>query len=149
RPSISARPSFTARSASTSAVQSAATTVRPTRCLSSTGRCRVSAGWMAGRASEDMPGMAEGALRERQNLGRPDPIHQRFMSVLIPEAAARCLELPSAVPLGGPGIGEATQPGGVSDPDGVALDHHVEPLVPAVAAGRQDDVRVRAEIDVL
>src|SRR5688500_6665239 len=65
------------------------------------------------------------------------------------EGALAPLELPAPVPLRAPGVGESLQRLVVRDLNGVALDDHVEPVVPAVAAGRQDHVRVGAQVDGL
>src|ERR1022692_2491041 len=69
--------------------------------------------------------------------------------IRVEEIAVAHVELPSPVPLRGPCRGEAPEGGIVGDPDGVALDHHVKPAIPAVAAGRQDHMRAGAQVDGL
>lgn len=41
------------------------------------------------------------------------------------------------------------EPVAVLDPFGLTLDHDVEPVVPVIAVGREDDPAVAAEIDLL
>src|SRR5438132_9849198 len=57
--------------------------------------------------------------------------------------------LPSSVPPGGPHPGELFEPVMISDPDGLALNHHVETFLPTVAASRQNHVRVPPQVDDL
>src|SRR6185312_10977127 len=93
-------------------------------------------------------GVAERALPEREHLGRPhrEHVHRCGVGVgsalLVGEAAVAHAEGPAAVPLVGPCARESPQRGVVGHAHGLALDDDVRPLVPAVATGRQHDVRV-------
>ena len=81
-----------------------------------------------------MPGLAERvALGVSVDLDRRHREHLAREIIMVKAAIAR-LELPSTVPFGGPHLGEALEHIVVGDPDGVALDHDIEPAVPAVAA---------------
>ena len=56
------------------------------------------------------------------------------------------LELPGPVPLRGPRLGQPPEQGLVADLDGVALHHHVQAALPAVAPGGQDYVRAGRQV---
>src|ERR1700730_13598530 len=99
--------------------------------------------------SERVRGWAEGiALGGGVDLGVPYREHEapKVAHVEVAEAAVAHRELPASVPLGGPHVGEALERSFVGDLDGVPLDHDVQPLVPAIAAGGQNDVRVGAQV---
>src|SRR5271165_3800100 len=101
--------------------------------------------------TEAVAGLAEAALGEREDLGRADLEHQRLPlpAARALEGAVADLELPLPVPLSCPGLCEPGEEGIVGHPYGVAFGHHVEPLVPPVAAGQQQHVRVAAQVDGL
>src|SRR5215471_21849397 len=92
--------------------------------------------------------MAEFALGKSQDLGGLYREHEGRAAPVV-KCAAVHLVLPPPVPLRGPRLGQALEHFVVGEPDGVALDHHVQALVPAVAAGSQDHVRVALEVDGL
>src|SRR5260221_11543370 len=102
----------------------------------------------AGPASEPVPGLAECALAERKDLVRSYREDQGFPGEVM-EAAVACLVLPSPVPLVCPRLSQALQHRVVGDLNGVALDHDVQPVLPVVAAGYEDHVRVAAQVDRL
>src|SRR5487761_1408014 len=100
--------------------------------------------------SEAVPGVAEVALGEREDLGGRYREHQdRLNAIWVVEAPAAHLVLPSSVPLRGPRLSEALEQVIVGELDGVTLDDDVQPCVPVVAASRQDHVRVAAQVDGL
>src|SRR6266516_4747799 len=92
--------------------------------------------------------MAEFALAKSKDLGWLYREHEG-RAAPVAKCAAVHLVLPPPVPLRGPRLGEALEHFVVGEPDGVAHDHHVQPFVPAVAAGDQDHVRVALEVDGL
>jgi len=95
--------------------------------------------------------MADVAPSEREDLGELDREDENRFWVLSVEvkAAVAYEKLPSSVPPGGPHPGELFEPVMIGDPDGLALDHHVEPFLPTVAASRQNHVRVPPQVDGL
>src|SRR5271170_7257839 len=101
-----------------------------------------------GRA-EAVPGLAEGvALGMGEELGGSHRVDMARETFVVKRAVADG-ELPSSVPFAGPRLGQALERVLVGDPDGVALDDHIEPGVPLVAAGRQHHVRVGPQVDGL
>jgi hypothetical protein len=66
---------------------------------------------------------------------------------LVPEAAVVHLVVPTPIPLRRPGLCETFENALVHHPDGLALDHDVEPSLPLVATGRQDHVLVGSQVD--
>ncbi len=99
------------------------------------------------RKSELVTCVAEEALSEREDLGGRDREHENriwedLVFIMVVKAAVAHQVLPSSVPRGSPHLGEAFEHVLVGDPDGVALDHDVEPFLPVVAASRQNHVRV-------
>src|SRR6266699_31534 len=98
--------------------------------------------------------MAEVALSEREDLGELDRedenrIWEDLVLIVVVKGAVAYEILPSSVPPGGPHPGELFEPVMIGDPDGLALDHHVEPFLPTVAASRQNHVRVPPQVDDL
>jgi hypothetical protein len=83
--------------------------------------------------------MADVAPSEREDLGELDREDEHRLVLIVEVKAAVAYEkLPSSVPPGGgPHSGELFEPVMIGDPDSVALDHHVEPFLPTVAASRQ------------
>ncbi len=105
----------------------------------------------SGRKSELVTCVAEVALGEREDLGglyteHEDRIWEDLVFIVVIKAAVAHQVLPSSVPLGSPHLGEAFEHVMVGDPDGVALNHNVEPFLPVVAAGRQNHVRVPTKV---
>src|SRR5690606_9886899 len=98
-------------------------------------------GW--GRA---VPGVAEGPLGEGQDLGRLDRPDLGGAADRVPEAVVVHGELPAAVPLVPPRLGQRHEGAPIGDPLGPALDDHVEPAAPVVAPGGDGDVRVGREV---
>ena len=103
---------------------------------------------------EPVTSMAEVALSEREDLGELDRedenrIWEDLVLIVVVKAAVAYEILPSSVPPGGPHPGELFEPVMIGDPDGLALDHHVEPFLPTVAASRQNHVRVPPQVDGL
>src|SRR5262249_50794318 len=76
---------------------------------------------------EDVTGVTERALAEREDLGRP---HREdaddALAALVHEALGDRLVAPLAVPLFFPGRGELGEARSVGDPLSLALDHHVQ-----------------------
>jgi hypothetical protein len=98
------------------------------------------------RKSELVLRVAEGALGEGEDLGWRDREHEGHPTTCVVKAAVARLELPSPVPLCGPCPGEAFEHVIVSELEGFALDHDIEPCVPVVAAGRQNHVWVPTQV---
>src|SRR3984957_16691712 len=101
--------------------------------------------------SEAMPGGAERvALGVREHLGGPDREHVGpAAAVRAAEEAVAYGELPSPVPPGPERRRHLLQGGVVGDPHGLALDHHVHPLIPVGAPGGQHHVGVGLHVDML
>ncbi len=93
-----------------------------------------------------MTGVGEGALGEREDLGRLDFEHEGHPAILVVKAAVSSFVLPSSVPFRGPCRGQALEQVVVSDPDGVALDHDIESCVPDVAASHQNHVWIPLKV---
>jgi len=66
--------------------------------------------------------------------------------MFVVKAATSPLVLPSPVPFCGPYRGETLEHIIVSDPNGIALDHDIEPCVPGVAASHQNHARVPMKV---
>src|SRR5262249_51422918 len=102
------------------------------------------------RPLKRVPGVAEGALGERQDLRGRDREHlDRVRAAWVVEEPVAHLVLPAAVPLPSPGRGQARERVIVSDLDRVTLDHDIQPPVPAVAPGAEDHAPVAAQVDGL
>src|SRR5687767_8348889 len=108
------------------------------RCPSSTAR--------TGR--ESVASVAEAALAEGEDLRWPhgEDVGDAFATGVAEPIGDR-LELPGAVPLSSPGARELAEPRLVCHALGLALDDHVEAVLPAVAARRQRHPRVAFEVD--
>src|SRR5690348_5085914 len=92
--------------------------------------------------------MAEFSPGKSEDLGWLYRAHEG-RAAPVAKCAGVHLVLPPPVPLHGPRLGEALEHFVVGEPDGVALHHHVQPLVPAIAAGGQDHMRVVFKVDGL
>ena len=98
------------------------------------------------RKSEPMTGVGEGALGEREDLGRLDLEREGHPAILVVKAVAFPLVLPSPVPFRGPCRGEALEHIIVGNLDGITLDHDIEPCFPMGAAGHDNYVRVPMKV---
>src|SRR5215510_1468374 len=99
--------------------------------------------------SEAVACVAEVALAEGEDLGGCYREDQGHTAIFVVKRTVTDLVVPSSVPLRGPRRREAFQRAVVANLDGITLDHHVQPTVPAVAAGGQGHVRACAQIDGL
>src|SRR4051794_22467565 len=81
-------------------------------------------------------GLREVPLREGKHLLRLHFEHQR-PATLVLERVVLHVEPPVSAVLRGPRLGEAVEPTVVGDLDGGALDHYVEPGLPAVDTRRE------------
>src|SRR5215469_4534458 len=105
---------------------------------------------MSGRIGRELvPGVAKAALSERENLRGSDRIDLCFAAAIMVKAAILDAELPPAVPLGGPCRRQAAQLVIVCHPRRIALDHNVQALIPAIAAGQEYYVLVATQVDTL
>ena len=94
--------------------------------------------------------MADVAPSEREDLGELDREDENRLVLIVEVKVAVAYEkLPLSIPPGGPHPGELFEPVMIGDPDGLALDHHVEPFFPTVAASRQNHVRIPPQVDGL
>jgi hypothetical protein len=93
--------------------------------------------------------MSEGSLAEGEDLARGDTEDERLPAGVVVESAVARLVLPATVPLGRPGFGELGKDVIVGLALRFAFDDHIKPLVPAVAAGRDDHVPVGVQVDGL
>ena len=100
-----------------------------------------------GTVSELVPGLAERAFAECENLGGSDAEDQGGPASFMLERAVSGVVVPSPVPLGRPLLGEAFQDRLFGDAERIALDDEVEAFVPAVAAGHEGDMRVVGNVD--
>src|SRR2546426_6514714 len=101
----------------------------------------------AGRTSfESPPRLAERLpLTEAENgAGRHREYERRPATVV--ERPVPYLEVPEAAVLGLPRGGQLAQPAVLGHAHRLALHDEVVPLVPAVAAGRQHDMRIAREV---
>src|SRR5436305_3752830 len=91
---------------------------------------------------EPVTSMAEVALSEREDLGELDRedenrIWEDLVLIVVVKAAVAYEILPSSVPPGGLHPGELFEPVMIGDPEGLALDHYVVPLLTTVAVSSQ------------
>ena len=102
--------------------------------------------------TETVTGVGEAALAEGQDPFGPDREHQDLVMVGVVgvlEARVGDDVVPSPVPLRCPHRGHSLEPIAVLESFGLAFDHDVEPLVPVIAAGQENDPAVGAEVDLL
>src|SRR5579859_7250746 len=101
------------------------------------------------RGSEPMTCLAEAALCNREDLCGSDRVHEGCTASSVVKATVAHLPSPSTIPLDGPRLSETFKHLAIDDRGRIALDHHVEPSVPLVGAGRQNHMRVAAKVDSL
>jgi hypothetical protein len=95
-----------------------------------------------------MPGDAEVALREREDLRGLHAEDESLAAAFVLEGAVPYLPLPAPVPLRLPFLGQVPEQVFVGDPDGLALNRHVQTAIPVVATSHQENILVREHVDV-
>jgi hypothetical protein len=94
----------------------------------------------------DVAGVGERAFCEGEHLGGFELVDPCRASCGVPESFVVDLVVPAAVPLVGPGGGEAFEQCAVVDALGATLDDDVDAAVPGVAPGGEQDLIVVGEV---
>lgn len=102
-----------------------------------------------GSITKFVDGVAKDALGEGEDLAGPDGIDLNREPVGMGQGAILRRILPAAVPLQPEGIADLLKHRLISRQPGVTLKNDVNAVIPVAATGRENDVRVGAQVDCL